>query len=253
MRCPRITVYVATLRNFLGTPRHQRILSLTMGDYYDVLGVSRTATDKEIKRAYRKLALEWHPDKNPENHAEAEKKFKEISEAYDVLSDKNKRNIYDRYGKEGLQGSSGGADFGGFGFHFRDPNEIFREFFGPDFFANFFGHGHYPDGGGRQGGGGSQQMFGGFGGFGGFGHPLFSASFGNGFGSSGFTSVSSTSFGGGGSFSSVSQSTREVNGRRVTTKRTVQDGVETVEEFEDGQRTRHIIGGVEQPLESIKY
>eukprot|EP00118_Oscarella_pearsei_P024632 m.306479 g.306479 ORF g.306479 m.306479 type:complete len:241 (+) comp41276_c0_seq1:97-819(+) len=234
-------------------------------DYYDVLGIPRDSSDKDIKKAYRKLALKWHPDKNPDSYQEAETKFKQISEAYEVLSDKRKRDIYDRYGKAGLkEGSGGGAGFDGFNFHFRDPNEIFREFFGNAFFPDFFGPTH-TDGrqrrqrrGERQnsGYGGEFDGFGVFGGFGGaLGGPFFSPSFGEGFGSfgSGFTSVS-TNFGGfgGGSFSSVSQSTRTVNGQTVTTKRTVRDGVETVEEFHGGHRVRHVVEGVEQPRESIQ-
>eukprot|EP00204_Picochlorum_oklahomense_P003072 CAMPEP_0118803434 /NCGR_PEP_ID=MMETSP1161-20130426/17151_1 /TAXON_ID=249345 /ORGANISM="Picochlorum oklahomensis, Strain CCMP2329" /LENGTH=104 /DNA_ID=CAMNT_0006731947 /DNA_START=111 /DNA_END=422 /DNA_ORIENTATION=- len=72
-------------------------------DYYGILGVGKTATDAELKKAYRKLAVKWHPDKNPDNQEEATKKFKEISEAYDVLSDPEKREIYDTYGEEGLK------------------------------------------------------------------------------------------------------------------------------------------------------
>ena len=88
-------------------------------DYYKILGVPKTAKDDEIKKAYRKLALKWHPDKN--KSAGAEDKFKEISEAYDVLSNKEKREIFDKYGEEGLQGvPPSGADgmnmnFGGGG------------------------------------------------------------------------------------------------------------------------------------------
>ena len=74
-------------------------------DYYQLLGVSRSANDEEIKKAYRKLALQWHPDKNASNREEAEIKFKLISEAYEVLRDPNKRSIFDRYGEEGLRGA----------------------------------------------------------------------------------------------------------------------------------------------------
>uniref|UniRef100_A0A672HS60 DnaJ heat shock protein family (Hsp40) member B6a n=1 Tax=Salarias fasciatus TaxID=181472 RepID=A0A672HS60_SALFA len=92
---------------------------------------------------YRKLALRWHPDKNPENKEEAEKKFKELSEAYEVLSDANKRSIYDRYGKEGLTGNNGGRGWCWFTFvifTFRNPEDVFREFFGGrDPFADLFG------------------------------------------------------------------------------------------------------------------
>lgn len=72
-------------------------------DYYKILGIGKTAADDEIKKAYRKLALKFHPDKNKEPGAE--EKFKEIAEAYEVLSDKKKRDVYDKYGEEGLKGS----------------------------------------------------------------------------------------------------------------------------------------------------
>merc|ERR1711963_407706 len=79
-------------------------LKLKMGkDYYTILGVSRAASDDEIKKAYRKLALKYHPDKN--QSPGAEERFKEIGEAYDVLSDSRKKQIYDQYGEEGLKGS----------------------------------------------------------------------------------------------------------------------------------------------------
>ncbi|OMJ74628.1 hypothetical protein SteCoe_26410 [Stentor coeruleus] len=133
-------------------------------DYYEVLQVDKKATDDQIKKAYRKLALKWHPDKNPNNRQQAEEKFKEIGEAYAVLSDKNKRTIYDNYGFEGLEGrpasntrANMGGNFGGFGgfgvfdspgfgfpssgfhhFDFSDAERLFREFFGGrDPFADF--------------------------------------------------------------------------------------------------------------------
>lgn len=83
-----------------------------MADYYKVLGVPRDATDAQLKKAYRKLALKWHPDKNQNNREAASEKFKEIGEAYAVLSDKQKRAVYDKYGAEGLKGgvpTGGGA------------------------------------------------------------------------------------------------------------------------------------------------
>ena len=80
-------------------------------DYYEVLGVSRTATLEEVKSAYRKAALKWHPDRNPENKTEAEEKFRECTEAYSVLVDSNKRAMYDRFGHAGV--GAGGAGAGG--------------------------------------------------------------------------------------------------------------------------------------------
>jgi molecular chaperone DnaJ len=105
-----------------------------------VLGVGRTATDEEIKRAYRKLAVKFHPDKNPDD-PHAEEKFKELGEAYDVLMDLDKRAAYDRFGHAAF--AQGGAGFGG-GFH--DPFEIFRDVFGGGgfgggIFETFFGGG----------------------------------------------------------------------------------------------------------------
>ena len=127
-------------------------------DYYKILGVSRDATKDEIKRAYRRLAKKYHPDLNPDNKKEAEKKFKEISEAYEVRIDDKKRDIYNKYGEEGLKGTV----FGDTGFtwndftHFSDLHDIFGDlfnsFFGSDFFrdSDFFkyffeGHGKKQD------------------------------------------------------------------------------------------------------------
>ena len=73
-------------------------------DYYKILGISRNATEEDVKKAYRKMALRFHPDKN--KSAGAEEKFKEIAEAYEVLSDKRKRDVYDKYGEEGLKGKA---------------------------------------------------------------------------------------------------------------------------------------------------
>src|SRR4030088_980013 len=93
-------------------------------DYYEVLGVSRTATAEELKRAYRKLALQFHPDRNPTD-PQAEARFKEVNEAYEVLSDQSKRQRYDSFGHAGTQGMPG-FDAGGFG----GINDIFDMFFG---------------------------------------------------------------------------------------------------------------------------
>ncbi|KAJ6321319.1 hypothetical protein OIU77_011419 [Salix suchowensis] len=104
-------------------------------DYYNVLKLNRNATEEDMKRAYKRLAMKWHPDKNPVDKKEAEAKFKLISEAYDVLSDPIKRQIYDVYGEEGLKSfdqapppnTNAGAPFK---FNPRDADDIFSEFFG---------------------------------------------------------------------------------------------------------------------------
>jgi molecular chaperone DnaJ len=96
-------------------------------DYYEVLGVSRDATPDDLKKAYRKLAVKFHPDKNPGDKT-AEDKFKEVSEAYDILNDADKRAAYDRYGHAAFAGGMGGPAGGGGGFH--NPFDIFNEVFG---------------------------------------------------------------------------------------------------------------------------
>lgn len=96
-------------------------------DYYDVLGVSRSASEEDLKRAYRKLALKYHPDRNPGDKA-AEESFKEAAEAYEVLRDPQKKRIYDAYGHEGLQGS-GFSGFRGFEDIFSSFGDVFQEFF----------------------------------------------------------------------------------------------------------------------------
>merc|ERR1712217_288097 len=93
-------------------------------NYYEVLEVPKDADEKAIKSAYRKLALKWHPDKNPDDRQTAEIKFREVAEAYEVLSNPEKRKNYDLYGTEGPTGGSSG--FGGFS-HFKDPNDLFKE------------------------------------------------------------------------------------------------------------------------------
>ncbi|KAF8626122.1 hypothetical protein AX17_006617 [Amanita inopinata Kibby_2008] len=167
---------------------------MTMGvDYYKVLGIDKSASDDDIKRAYKKMALKWHPDRN-KGSEEANKKFKEISEAFEVLSDPNKRTVYDQFGEEGLKGGGGaspkaGGGFPGFGgfpggttftftsgspggrgsFTASDPQKIFEQIFGGGIGGAFGGFG---------GAGGPRTTtfnmdqdvdMGGFGGFGGFG------------------------------------------------------------------------------------
>src|SRR5688572_6767988 len=98
-------------------------------DYYEVLGVPRTATKDEIKKAYRKLAMQHHPDKNPGN-AESEAKFKEASHAADILMDDQKRSMYDRVGHAAEQGGGGGFGGGFQGGDFGDLGDIFGDIFG---------------------------------------------------------------------------------------------------------------------------
>lgn len=208
-------------------------------DYYDILGVSKDATLKEIKKAYRKLALKWHPDKNKGNEKDAQEKFKKIAEAYSVLSDADKRKKYDN--------PSSGFEFGG-GFGFQNAEDIFKAFFGDSdpfggmgFGSDPFGRGghggHDPFGGMGFGGGMFGGGFGNMGGFGGMGGDGMSSVFSS---SSGGTSVfSSSSFSSGGSGivskSTSSVSTIDSQGRRVvktTTRIQKADGsvTESVEE-----------------------
>ena len=104
-----------------------------MRDYYEILGVGRDVDDAALKSAFRKLAMEHHPDRNAGN-PDSEAKFKEINEAYSILSDAQKRAAYDRFGHAGVNGQGGGPGAGGFG----DVNDIFSEVFG-DVFGDMFG------------------------------------------------------------------------------------------------------------------
>ncbi|XP_065527703.1 dnaJ homolog subfamily B member 2 isoform X2 [Lathamus discolor] len=205
-----------------------------MVDYYEALGVSRSATADDIKKAYRKAALKWHPDKNPDNKEYAEQRFKEIAEAYEVLSDKQKRDIYDRYGKDGLMGAGPGGSGSSAGapeftFTFRSAHDVFREFFGgrdpfADFFDEMLPFSELRGPGPRHHGGGH-----------------FFSTFP---GSSDFFASSFSSGGNRGlGFRSVSTSTTFVNGKRITTKRIIENGRERVEVEEDGElKSIHIDG-----------
>lgn len=128
-------------------------MAAAKSDYYDILGVSKTATQEEIKKAYRKQALEWHPDRHKDDKEAAEKRFKEVNEAYQILSDSQKRSAYDQYGHAAFTPGGGSPFSGGFGgqgnpftytyyssggqqgnpfagFDFGDPFDIFEQFFG---------------------------------------------------------------------------------------------------------------------------
>merc|ERR1719504_508032 len=96
-------------------------------DFYKVLGVDRGASDQEIAKAYKKLALKHHPDKNPDNKENAEENFKKVTEAYETLSSADKRKTYDQFGKAGLQGGGGGGPGGGVSF--QQADDIFKAFF----------------------------------------------------------------------------------------------------------------------------
>ncbi|XP_045723272.1 dnaJ homolog subfamily B member 3-like [Mirounga angustirostris] len=241
-----------------------------MVDYYEVLGVPRQASSEAIRKAYRKLALRWHPDKNPENKEEAERRFKQVAQAYEALSDAKKRAAYDRYGEAGVGDGGGG---GGrcrqpfeYVFTFRDPAEVFREFFGgrDPFSFDFFGDPLGNMVGGRRSSRGSRSRgptpflaaFSGFPAFGG-GFSSFDTGFGafgafGAFGSLGSGGLSSFSMscgsGGSSNFKSVSTSTEIVNGKKVTTKRITENGQERVEVEEDGELKSLVINGKEQLL-----
>lgn len=115
-------------------------------DYYDILGVSRDADREQIKRAYRKLAMRYHPDRS--NEPDSEESFKQVTEAYEVLRDEEKRRLYDRYGEAGVKrGVGGSAGYGGFGgFGFADAFEVFMREFGGGGFGDLFGRRGRSDG-----------------------------------------------------------------------------------------------------------
>lgn len=169
--------------------------------YYEVLGLKKPSSEDEIRKAYKKMALKWHPDKNPDNHKEAEEKFKEVSEAYSVLSDKNKKDVYDRYGHDGLTPGAGhsagtgprGSPGFGAGFSFRSAEDLFNNLFTDGFFDDdddFFGDAFGRKKNAGKSKGQPRDPFAGFG-FGGFG-SAFDDDF-AGFGGGGFSKSTSTS------------------------------------------------------------
>ncbi|XP_048340473.1 uncharacterized protein LOC125426255 [Sphaerodactylus townsendi] len=221
-------------------------INSTMVDYYQALDIPQIASSIDIKKAYRKNALKWHPDKNPGNKEYAEKRFKEIAEAYEVLSDSKssapfsfhifcrgyKRNLYDLYGTEGLIGASTGTDLyqstdgtSDLTFTFRDADEVFREFFGEqDPFTQLFDDfSPFVD----QDDSISQLII-----PGGVTYSYYS------YASPGLTDFFTT-FGPGAEmglgFHSISTTTKCINGKRITTKRIIETGQETVEIDEDGE------------------
>lgn len=243
-----------------------------MSEYYGILGVEKDASEQEIKKAYRKLALKWHPDKNPDNKEDASKKFQDISEAYEVLSDAKKRAVYDKYGKDGLQGSLPQENFQEFGFgrnfhgfHFRNADEIFKDFFGGDspfssFFQDPFAEHMFngrPDNrsNGRSNHSNNRDISNDF-----FGGNRFGSnfSFGNniGFGNSdigdSFFDGRGSGGGGRGNFKSVSTTTKYENGKKVVKTTVLQNGKETVEVKKDGVVTMKTIDGVPQDLPKLK-
>ena len=122
------------------------MMHMAKKDYYEVLGVSKSASADEIKKSYRKVAMQYHPDRNPGDKS-AEEKFKEAAEAYEVLSDQEKRAQYDRFGHAGMSGGGGFRGQGGGGMNMDDIFSQFGDIFGDDLFGSFFGGG---GGGGRS-------------------------------------------------------------------------------------------------------
>ena len=183
-------------------------------DYYEVLGVPKDATEEQIRKAYKKLAIRWHPDKNPDNRKQAEEKFKEIGEAYSVLSDPKKRNEYD----------NGGFSFADFGFNEDfNPMEIFKSFF-------------------KKHGKGEKDEFG----FG-FDNDFFKDDFGmGGFGN--FEKLDFGNFDGFGQGTSVKTTTQIINGKKVTKTETTtidsKGNKKTVvrEETGDGKVKEYLLG-----------
>jgi molecular chaperone DnaJ len=139
---------MAYILGFLGGNKES---GMAKRDYYEILGIGKSATEDEIKKAYRKLAIQFHPDKNPGDKS-AEESFKEATEAYEVLKDGQKRQVYDRYGHDGLRGGGGGFEGFSGGFDIGDALRAFMRDFGGFGFDDLFG-----TGGGRSGGRGGPE------------------------------------------------------------------------------------------------
>lgn len=248
-------------------------------DFYEILEVDRKATDEEIKKSYRRLALKWHPDKNLSNKAQAEEKFKLISEAYEVLSDKDKRRKYDQLGRAGLSAGAGSSSYSSNGahsrfsedflnrqFHFHNPFDIFEQFmshFGMDddfgFGFNPFGEIHRRSASRAQAQSSRsnahrQQMalFDDF--FSPMRMSLFERDpFSSHFSGSNLGTISSfnVSFGNGSSApvsKKTTKSSKIINGKRVVTTRVEENGqtIETIEE--DGRVTSRKLNGIAQAI-----
>ena len=239
-----------------------QVLHPAMTDYYQVLGVQKNASQDEIKKAYRKLALKWHPDKNPHNNKEAEQKFKQISQAYEVLSDEAKRRKYDKYGsKDGPSrdfafnsDSDPMEDIFSQFFQFMDPETIFRQFFQDDPFVDAFcafdrphKHRHLRNGHGRRrnGHGHHHDHF----------NPLSSFDF-DIFQAFASTSFSDDVFGMPNrgvaartkpapklNVKQTTTSTKYVNGKKVETKKVVENGNETITVHVNGKLTKKVVNG----------
>ncbi|XP_035264862.1 dnaJ homolog subfamily B member 6-like isoform X3 [Anguilla anguilla] len=226
-------------RQHLAGQKKKRFLksSKDMVDYYHVLGVPRNASSEDIKKAYRKLALQYHPDKNPDSKEEAERKFKEIAEAYEVLSDSSRRDAYDHGSSHGNRstgfgGSSAQRDF--WDTPFRNPDDVFRDIFGDDF-----------DFGGRMNDrawGSSYSSQPGTSSF--FSSP---STGGASFFQSAMRGLANTLFGVGMRSTSVTTCTRTVNGRSITTKTVKENGQERTEIVEDGVLKTVLTNGEEDP------
>ena len=201
-------------------------MSSSKKDFYEVLGVPKTATDDEIRKAYKKLAIKWHPDKNPDNKTAAEEKFKEISEAYSVLSDPKKKREYD----------TGGVSFQNFDFDDIDPFKMFESFFsgfGKHRNKNHFGFGFGFDDD-------DEDFFGDFG----FGKHFSHHGFGfdDDFENFGFDDF------GGSQGTSVKKTTQIINGKKITKTETTtidsQGNKKTVvKEERDGNVREYLLGG----------